>query len=126
MAQGDLIFDYLTNMRALLSANPSMFKMMVERQVMSRLLPKIKGTRHELEHPLWELLIFCLDGAQAKPPELSNEMYLKAQQAANTGYTLEGEHTAHFPKAAFAVTKVLSTLRESGTYATKSTDSASL
>ena len=107
--------DYLSNIRELLRAKPT-FKLMVERQVQCRVLPKVSGSRAKLEPQLWELLVFCLDGHEASIPELSDPNVERAQQATVEGTTLSGQETAAFPKAANAVLKTLETLREIGVY----------
>jgi hypothetical protein len=54
-----LIQEYIVNMHALLAQNETLYGLMVERQIATRLLPRVRGTRAELEADLSALLQFC-------------------------------------------------------------------
>ena len=116
MASAASISEYLTNIRELLRLDPHKFGLMVERQVQRRLLPRLHGTRANLEPELWALLVFCLDGAEAAAPPLTDETLESAKGAAQAGTSLTGEDQAAFPRAAHAVLETLDTVREAGVY----------
>ena len=77
--------EYLGNLRELLNSDLKRWRMIVERQVLTQVLPKLKGSRTSLEPGLWELLILCLDGVEANAPELDDEHWEAARQAAADG-----------------------------------------
>ena len=112
----DLVPEYLENLRALLRSDMKRWRMVVERQVLSQLLPKVSGSRAALESPLWELLILCLDGVEATPPDLTDDGFEAAKQAAADGHAYLGEGPAAFPRAAVGVAMLIAELREVGVY----------
>jgi len=111
-----VLAEYLQNIRALLQSDYARFRVMVERQVQVRVLPKLKGTRAGLETELWELLVLCLDGHQVSAPTLDDQTYERAQKATQSGTDLNGEQSAEFPRAAVAVLSALEQLRDVGVY----------
>lgn len=112
----ELVPEYLANVRALLRSDMRRWRMVVERQVLSQLLPKVAGSRAALEAPLWELLVLCLDGIEATAPELSDEAFEAAKQAAADGHAYLCDGPAEFPRAAVGVAMLLAELREVGVY----------
>lgn len=116
MTSGNDVLEYIESMGALLRQQPELYGIMVERQVQSRLLPKIAGPRVTLEPTLWQLLIFCLEGHEAVVPALDDVLFEKARAAATNRATLAGDQTAAFPDAALAVIRIMETLREAGSY----------
>lgn len=112
----ELVPEYLGNLRALLRSDMKRWRMVVERQVLSQLLPRVSGSRAALESPLWELLILCLDGVEATAPELTDEQFEAARQAATDGTAYQAAGPAAFPRAAAGVAALISQLREVGVY----------
>ncbi len=110
-----MIAEYIANMKELLSEKPELFRLMVERQIQVRLLPKVQGSRVELEPSLWALLVFCTEGHEAAAPAMNDDIFLQAQEAVAKGANLEGTK-AVFPAAAVAVLKTLEVLREAGSF----------
>ena len=116
MSSADLINGYLENTQELLKKNRSLFSMMVERQIMSRLLPRVKGTRVQIEPSLWRLLMFCLDGLGDTIPPLDNESYERALQVAQSNQQWGTSEPIVYPVAARAVVGILDVVREHGVY----------
>jgi len=115
-AKGVSVVEYVDNMRALLAEQPELYGLMVERQVQSRLLPRVAGSRAHLEPELWTLLVFCLDGHDAAVPPLDDATYERAVAAALGGNGLGSGGAARFPDAAKAVAQTMVELREVGVY----------
>jgi hypothetical protein len=108
--------EYLDNLRALLRADPNRWRLVVERQVLARVLPQLRGPQASLEAGLWQLLLLCLDGHEAVTPPLEAALLERAAQAATTGRTLAGTGPAVYPRAGAAVAKALLQLREHGIF----------
>ena len=113
MAKNVDLREYLDNLRALLRTDEARWRIVVERQVQQQALPKVAGTRHDLEPLLWELLIFCLDGHEATPPALSDDSLETARAAAGDGRGFAIDKAA-YPRAAVATTMTILLLREVG------------
>ena len=107
--------EYVDNLRALLRLDAGLWRVVVERQILATLLPRLAGNRAALETHLWALLIICLDGHEAPPPALTDAAWTKALGAAKTG---QGFSTpaAPFPRAAVGVAEALAALRETGVF----------
>lgn len=108
------LFEYLENLRALLRLDAPRWRVVVERQVLSQLLPHLQGSRTNLETHLWELLVLCLDGHESTPPPLDDATWEQALAAVSAGIRLEGEGPAAFGRAARGVADVILSLREHG------------
>lgn len=111
----DELKSYADNLRALLTSNATRWGLVIERQVQFAFLPKISGTRAALEPSLWSLLVLLLEGHEAGVPALEDTLAQKALAAALLGQNLAGT-PARFPKAAAAVARAMSELRELGVY----------
>jgi len=112
----DVLPEYLGNLRALLQSDMKRWRLVVERQVLTQILPRVSGSRASLESNLWELLVLCLDGAEAAAPDLNDERWEAAREAAADGQALLGDGAAEFPRAAIGVAMLLAELREVGVY----------
>jgi len=110
------VAEYVGNLRQLLRLDYRRWRLVVDRQVLSQVLPKLKGTRAVLELHLWGLLVLCLNGHQADVPDLADEEWAKAVQAVNNGKSIDGDRSAEFLRAATGVLRVMATLRETGIY----------
>ena len=108
--------EYLRNTRELLRLDAAKFSLMIERQVQVRVLPSVAGPRAELEEPLWQLLLLCLDGHEADAPPLTQAAWEKALSAAQNGQAVGNGAAAPYPRAARAVLQTLTTLREVGVF----------
>lgn len=116
MAHGIQLGEYLDNIKALLRGDESRWRIVVERQVQTRVLPNVVGARVDIEPLLFALLILCLDGHQAEIPELTDETWETARDAARSERSMSGEAAAVFPRAAVAVALVITEVREAGVY----------
>ena len=112
----DGLAEYVDNLRALLRLDQARWSLVVERQVLSRVLPRLSGSRAKLESPLWSLLILCLDGHDAPTPELTEENWEKARQAAADSKAFSRPGRAVYPHAAVEVAMLMTVLREAGVY----------
>lgn len=112
----EIVREYIGNTKTLLGMNAARYGMLVERQVVFALLPKIQGQRAVLEPALWELLALLLDGHEGQVPALDDNAWAKAAEAATTGAAYSHDGPARFPKAASAVAKALGELRDVGVY----------
>jgi hypothetical protein len=92
------------------------WRVVVERQVIAQVLPRLTGTRALLEPAVWELLVLCLDGPEAATPGLDEAQWAKAELATTGGRALQTDEPAAFPRAAAAVRGVLVALRQAGVY----------
>ncbi len=108
--------EYLGNLRALLRAEPARWRLVVERQILARVLPQLAGPRAALEGGLWQLLCFCLDGHDAVAPALDPPTVARATAAAENGRRIDGAAPAAFPRAATAVAAALAELQQHGVY----------
>ena len=116
MSAPEEISGYLDNVKALLRLDAARWRMVVERQVLSQVLPKLSGNRAALEPQLWDLLIFCLDGHDGNAVGMDDERWEQARSCAAEGLALDTERPAAFPRAAVEVAMVLTELRELGVY----------
>src|SRR5687767_7851753 len=109
------VAEYLTNMRELLAKDRAKFGLVVERQVQFRLLPQVAGHRAALEPLLWDLLVFCADGHEARAPALDDAAFARATELVRAGKGMV-KAEAVWPRAAAAVLEALTALRQSGIY----------
>jgi hypothetical protein len=112
----ELVREYVGNVRALLNTSAARYGLLVERQVQFALLPKVAGQRAVLEPALWELLALLLDGHEVSAPALDEAAWTKATAAVAAGTGLTHDGPARFPRAAAAIARALTELREIGVY----------
>jgi hypothetical protein len=110
------VSEYVDNVRALWRQDPVRWRVVIERQVLVQVLPRLQGTRALLEPDLWQLLVLCLDGPDTEAPPLDDGAFGRAEQAVAKGRALLEDRPAAFPRAATAVHGVLVTLRQAGLY----------
>jgi len=108
--------EYIDNLKVLLAQDNPMWPMVVERQILATLLPRLSGSRLTLEAPLWILLCLCLDGPTATPVPLCDTAWERVNHAARAGQNSSGAAPARFPKAARGLTDALAILRETGVF----------
>lgn len=118
-----LIQEYIKNITPLLDENEALFGLMVNRQIGSRLLPKLRGNRQELELDLWCLLHFCVEG---KPPDelvlstigspIALNDFAPMATAILANRNIAGDQSARFISAARETMTVFEKLREFGVY----------
>ena len=103
--------EYTENIRLLLNQDPKRYSVMVERQILFQLVPRLCGSRLELEKGIWELLILCLEGAAAPSVAYETSSYQRVVQTLK-----EQGLQLPFPEAAKTLLQILEILREFGVY----------
>lgn len=114
MAANNELPQFIENTRQLLQLNAAKFGLMVERQVQAALLPTLVGPRSQLEPDLWRLLVLLLDGHEAAAPPFDDSLWERACAASASGLSLDPARPARFPRAAAAVVRTMTDLREVG------------